>query len=135
MTFYTMQPLALLEKQHAQIMSELEAIAPEQVKKLRLLDVMIRAAKQGMDKTYAGSRGMISAIELCLNLHEAWMTKDQIASALAAGGYPLAEGTGRMLVGDAVKYHGKTGRLARNEELVGLPEWVGKKHIKRLHDV
>jgi hypothetical protein len=130
-----MQPLASLEKQHAQVLSELEAIAPELVKKMLLLDVMIRAAKHGMDKTYAGSRGMISAIELCLNLHEAWMSKDQITNALTAGGYPLAEGTGRMLVGDAVKYHGKTGRLIRKGELVGLPEWVGKKQIKPLQDI
>jgi hypothetical protein len=135
MTTIISTPLAQLRKQHAQAMEELAKLAPLLVKRVRLLEIAIRAAEEGTESTYSKVRNPLDAIVLCLELHEGWMTKEQITEELIAGGYPLDAKTGRLIVGDAVKHNGKPGkRLARDADgdYVGLPEWVGNKKIKKL---
>ncbi len=135
MSEHSIQPIAELRKQHARVMSALEKECPNLVKQLRNLEMLIRASENGPKLTY-GRFHVIDAIELCLQLHKAWMTKAQITDALIEGGFPQPAETVRLVVGDAVKYHGKPGgRLIRDGEKgewTGLPEWADKKSIKRL---
>ena len=92
----------------------------------RLLD----SKQTGGVPVYARAGSIIEAIELCFDIQDKPMTKQQIFEELIMGGYDLKPNTGRRLVGNTLNYHAGTGRVARHGDLFGKPVWAKSRFVE-----
>ena len=122
-----------LRKRLAELTAELQEQVPAQLDEFLLVQRLLSAAENGIEPQFAKVRGVIGAIELCLDLTGDWMTKQQIYEMMVGAGFEMKPETGRYLVSDALKYHVGRGRIqktipdpASKLEYFGRKDWTLK---------
>lgn len=155
-----MQPLAklplrdLLRRKEA-VEQALGVAQPALWQELILLNTLIsNFDSSDQEKPYAQVKWPKTAIPMCLERNQAWMTRAQIQRDLESGGFVFESETFPNLLADALRYHHSRGTLARRDEhgniikpgsikpgsrnpneRWGLPEWVKNPKIGELKEI
>lgn len=129
MKTYTQSSLMDLEERLSQLDREIEAATPELSAERRFVASLIAKAKarQSDKPSFAKAKGMIEAIQTCLEYTGEWMTRQQIGDMLVAGDYPLEPATAKGLLRQALRYHSELApqkNLKKVGEQYGLTDWL-----------
>lgn len=131
MSSYTKMSLLQLQKSLANVEKALTASSPELFTELRLIDRLIATKRHGEPGMFTHVRSIVQAIEVCFDTSNTWMSRADLEEMLIAGGYPLAHDTAKGLLRDTLNYHVKKGRIARNGEEFGRPEWMSREDYRK----
>lgn len=127
MPTYAKSTKTQLRKRLAEVIRDLSAASPEGpalVEEMQLIQRLLEAQEHGTEHMFSKVRSIVNAIELCFDLQNDWISKQEIFDMILKGGYPIKPETGKGLIRDTLNYHTGTGRIATKGELYGKPEWL-----------
>jgi hypothetical protein len=118
------------------VVRKLEEREPVLMLELRLYDAALAQIgpkpEPPAEKPYAGIRQPKNVIPVCLKRNNRWMTRYDIMSDLANGGYAI-DNPAKFpnQISDALRYHTRRGSLIRRDEAGNLIEESGlKRHFR-----
>ena len=95
----------------------------------KLIQRLLDSRELGGRPVYSGVMSVIDAIELCWEIKDSPMTRQELFEELTLGGFPLQPNTGRRLITNTLTYYVGTGRVARHGEKFGKPIWPKSKFV------